>query len=91
MLFEEESHLLDEIIQLKRAWEIGPEELLLDDRVDLDAPGTYGEVWKATWNGLNVAVKRLKPIQANSSHPYETVSLGSSASLDSEFEREVQF
>ncbi len=50
----------EEVLILKRAWEILPSELNLDVRIDGDSPGAFGEVWRATWGGITVAVKLLQ-------------------------------
>lgn len=34
----------DEIVMLKRAWEISEDEFELVERIDGDAPGAFGEV-----------------------------------------------
>lgn len=49
-----------EVQELKRAWEIDFNDLQLLCRIDKSSPGTYGEVWKARWESLVVAVKVLK-------------------------------
>ena len=49
-----------EVIELKKAWEIDYDDLDFVDRVDGSSPGTYGEVWRARWDSLVVAVKVLK-------------------------------
>ena len=41
-------------------WEIQPEDLQLGERIDKSTAGTFGEVYKATWNSITVAVKKLK-------------------------------
>jgi LRR receptor-like serine/threonine-protein kinase FLS2 len=50
----------DEVDALKRAWEVLPSELVLEARVDGDSPGAFGEVWRAKWEDLTVAVKTLQ-------------------------------
>eukprot|EP00039_Didymoeca_costata_P024877 m.11790 g.11790 ORF g.11790 m.11790 type:complete len:682 (+) comp4524_c0_seq1:361-2406(+) len=50
----------EEMAQLKRAWDISEDEIALIHRIDVKSPGTFAEVWFASWDGLGVAVKRLK-------------------------------
>lgn len=45
---------------LKKAWEIGPQQIHLENRIDGGVQGANGEVWRAEWDGLVVAVKILK-------------------------------
>eukprot|EP00055_Hartaetosiga_balthica_P018287 m.132315 g.132315 ORF g.132315 m.132315 type:complete len:1165 (+) comp9483_c0_seq13:100-3594(+) len=51
-------HLLgQEVEALKKGWQIDLNELELVVKVD---EGAFGEVWKAQWDGVSVAVKFLK-------------------------------
>jgi hypothetical protein len=49
------SHAYSEIEELKRAWNISPNEIQLECRVDTDSPGAFGEVWRGTWDGMTVS------------------------------------
>lgn len=72
----------EEIVQLKRAWEISEDEIQLTQRIDGDAPGNFGEVWKAKWRLVPVAVKRFRMAMA-------LMELNMTTGGD--FEREVEF
>ncbi|EDQ89951.1 uncharacterized protein MONBRDRAFT_36839 [Monosiga brevicollis MX1] len=50
----------DEVVRLKKAWEIEASELDLDGRLDLESPGASGEVHSGTWGNVRVAVKVLR-------------------------------
>jgi LRR receptor-like serine/threonine-protein kinase FLS2 len=50
----------EEVVALKRAWEVLPSEIRLERRVDGDSPGAFGEVWSGKWEELTVAVKMLQ-------------------------------
>eukprot|EP00045_Choanoeca_perplexa_P010704 m.110237 g.110237 ORF g.110237 m.110237 type:complete len:1321 (+) comp15364_c0_seq1:54-4016(+) len=75
-------HLLadaeEDVVALKKGWEIGGEQIKLLTRVDGDSPGAFGEVWKADWEGLDVCVKVLK----------QTMSMDESLS---DFDAEISF
>lgn len=43
-----------EVAELARAWVIKPEDLELQDRLDLFSTGTQGEVYRARWGSMNV-------------------------------------
>lgn len=49
-----------ELVEMEQAWEIRPEEL--DMRAKM-ASGSFGDVWRAEWNDLEVAVKCLKEVR----------------------------
>eukprot|EP00043_Microstomoeca_roanoka_P020583 m.251672 g.251672 ORF g.251672 m.251672 type:complete len:1032 (-) comp17185_c1_seq4:400-3495(-) len=70
----------EEVIALKKAWEIDFSELSLLSRIDAGSEGAFGEVWKARWDTQTVAVKILK--QSAASFDETTVH---------EFEKEVEF
>lgn len=55
----------EEVIALTRAWRIAPQELELQQRIDSDAPGAFGEVWAAQYHGRPVAVKKLQDVVRN--------------------------
>ena len=44
----------------KQGWEIDFDEIKFVGRIDVSSPGNYGEVHKASWNGIHVAVKVLQ-------------------------------
>eukprot|EP00055_Hartaetosiga_balthica_P016502 m.104782 g.104782 ORF g.104782 m.104782 type:complete len:1280 (-) comp9119_c0_seq2:1568-5407(-) len=46
-----------EVEALKKVWQINLNELDLSNKVD---EGAFGEVWKAQWDGVTVAVKFMK-------------------------------
>eukprot|EP00049_Salpingoeca_infusionum_P014453 m.270389 g.270389 ORF g.270389 m.270389 type:complete len:1312 (-) comp15680_c1_seq2:1830-5765(-) len=50
----------DQLAELERAWEIGRDEIQLIERIDGESPGYFGQVWRAQFNDLPVAVKMLK-------------------------------
>eukprot|EP00055_Hartaetosiga_balthica_P010054 m.41595 g.41595 ORF g.41595 m.41595 type:complete len:1445 (+) comp7009_c0_seq1:93-4427(+) len=64
----------DEVEELKKAWEIGFSQIDLQYKL---AHGAQGEVWKAEWYGLDVAVKLI-----NTSVDIDT---------NLEFEKEIEF
>eukprot|EP00043_Microstomoeca_roanoka_P020444 m.249591 g.249591 ORF g.249591 m.249591 type:complete len:636 (-) comp17167_c0_seq2:531-2438(-) len=66
-----------EVLALKSAWEIQYSELHLLDHI---SAGAFGEVWKAEWDSITVAVKVLK--QQFMAFDEQTVK---------EFEKEVEF
>eukprot|EP00039_Didymoeca_costata_P021423 m.344467 g.344467 ORF g.344467 m.344467 type:complete len:821 (+) comp24500_c0_seq1:185-2647(+) len=49
-----------EMDELIRVWEISQDEVTLVRRIDGDSEGAFGEVWYAEWDGLGVAVKKLR-------------------------------
>eukprot|EP00039_Didymoeca_costata_P016461 m.297010 g.297010 ORF g.297010 m.297010 type:complete len:840 (+) comp16395_c3_seq14:154-2673(+) len=49
-----------ELSELVRGWDIASEDVTLLHRIDVGKEGTSGEVWKGNWDGLIVAVKRLR-------------------------------
>ncbi|EGD82479.1 TKL/DICTY4/DRK protein kinase [Salpingoeca rosetta] len=49
-----------ELSELKRAWEIIPDDLTFLRRIDGGSEGAYGEVWLAAWQDREVAVKKLR-------------------------------
>lgn len=46
-----------ELNEMERAWEIDPKDVKLTTAV---ASGGFGDVWRAEWHDMEVAVKRLK-------------------------------
>jgi len=56
--------LLDEaqsdVVAMRKAWEIPDVEIHLLARIDGSSPGAFGEVWRADWDGIAVAVKVLR-------------------------------
>ena len=76
-------HLLqktEEVLALKKVWEIDFEELRLMQRIDRDSEGAFGEVWLAKWDEMLVATKLLK-----------RSVLMFDESQKQEFEKEVEF
>eukprot|EP00049_Salpingoeca_infusionum_P010468 m.179904 g.179904 ORF g.179904 m.179904 type:complete len:1428 (-) comp14651_c1_seq1:201-4484(-) len=77
-------HLLQnaeqELVALKQAWELDPDELAFLKRIDGTSPGAFGEVWQCRWDTILVAVKVLK----------QSIMAMDEATID-EFEREVEF
>jgi len=53
----EKETLYAENIEMKRAWEIGENDLVLECVL---ASGAFGTVWKARWGHIEVAVKKLR-------------------------------
>eukprot|EP00039_Didymoeca_costata_P007294 m.98301 g.98301 ORF g.98301 m.98301 type:complete len:828 (+) comp13630_c0_seq1:241-2724(+) len=74
MLLEKSNY---ELSEFKMSWRIYEEEITMVNKLD---EGAYGEVWKAEWDGLTVAVKQLK-----------AVLLEWNKSAMQEFESEVDF
>lgn len=70
-----------EVTALKQAWEVDPQELSLEGRLDTGSEGAFGEVWRGTWGNTPVAVKVLRKFFIDSSD-HATVA---------EFEKEAQF
>ncbi|EGD77334.1 TKL protein kinase [Salpingoeca rosetta] len=70
----------EEVMALKKAWEIGHEELAFVRRIDAGSEGAFGEVWLASWDTVMVAVKVLR--QSMMAFDEGTVV---------EFEKEVEF
>lgn len=67
-----------EYLQLKKIWEISPEELQFDRIID---SGAYGDVWFARWGVHDVAVKRLN----------DKLFMFDEEGTSSEFQAEVSF
>ena len=63
---------------MNRAWTIDSSEIHLMHRLDLQSPGSYGDVYKAKYRDINVAVKKLK------------VEMREDFRVEREFEREIQ-
>ncbi|EGD76900.1 TKL protein kinase [Salpingoeca rosetta] len=70
----------EEVMALKKAWEIDFDELDLRARIDRDSTGAFGAVWRAKWDTVTVAVKVLRK---------EMVIYD--AHTTAEFEKEVEF
>jgi hypothetical protein len=51
---------LQEIAALNQVWKINPKEIVLKERIDGDSPGGFGEVYKAEYREMTVAVKKLR-------------------------------
>ena len=52
-----------ELDDLTNAWVVDPFELVMHDRIDQDSPGGFGEVYRAEYREMTVAVKRLQELQ----------------------------
>eukprot|EP00049_Salpingoeca_infusionum_P014572 m.275540 g.275540 ORF g.275540 m.275540 type:complete len:1289 (+) comp15697_c1_seq6:223-4089(+) len=74
----EDAH--NEVLALRRVWEIDEEEIDRIKRIDEATPGAFGEVWLANWDHIQVAVKILK---ANMMELDETTT--------DDFGREIEF
>ena len=68
-----------QLLELTDVWEVDPSELEMGPRIDVDSPGSYGEVRQATYRDWIVAVKKLKHVCYRSHHRFAL-----------EFEREVR-
>ena len=51
---------LQELVALNQVWKINPREIVLRERIDGDSPGGFGEVYKAEYREMTVAVKKLR-------------------------------
>ena len=49
-----------DVMALRKAWEIPSADVRLLTRIDGSSPGAFGEVWRADWDGVTVAVKVLR-------------------------------
>ena len=63
---------------MNRAWTINCSEIQLMHRLDLQSPGSYGDVYQAKYRDFTVAVKKLK------------IELRNDVRVEREFEREIQ-
>jgi hypothetical protein len=68
----------DELTSVLRVWNIPPHEVILQERIDGETPGSYGEVYRAVYRDLTVAVKHLNEIMLTD------------ATVKKEFERELE-
>ena len=64
--------------EMNRVWNINSSEVQLMERLDLQTPGSYGDVYQARYRDIDVAVKKLK------------LAMRSNARIEKEFEREIQ-
>eukprot|EP00039_Didymoeca_costata_P033418 m.42224 g.42224 ORF g.42224 m.42224 type:complete len:441 (-) comp9859_c0_seq3:81-1403(-) len=78
LLLQEKDMELSELIN---AWEISADDVTLVTRIDGESEGAFGEVWYAEWDGMGVAVKRLRSIFASENDPQSL----------KEFQAEVDF
>jgi hypothetical protein len=67
----------NELIEMERVWSIAWSELEILGELDSDSPGSYGDVYKARYRDMIVAVKQLKVVML-------------SGPCQREFEREIQ-
>jgi hypothetical protein len=49
-----------ELEVMRRVWTINSSEIHLSERIDNGAPGSYGDVYKARYRDMTVALKKLK-------------------------------
>lgn len=66
-----------ELSEMNEAWTVNCTEIDLIERVDSGSPGSYGDVYRARYRDMVVAVKKLKGIMRN-------------WIVEREFEREIQ-
>eukprot|EP00039_Didymoeca_costata_P022113 m.3742 g.3742 ORF g.3742 m.3742 type:complete len:689 (+) comp2820_c0_seq2:158-2224(+) len=69
-----------ENLELQQGWEISPNDVNLQHRIDGGSEGAFGEVWLGNWENLPVAIKRLR---------LGLYEMDISTSI--EFEREIDF
>ncbi|EDQ89599.1 uncharacterized protein MONBRDRAFT_36929 [Monosiga brevicollis MX1] len=50
----------EEVVRLKKIWEIPFGELEFERRIDNESKGAFGEVWLCQWQDRSTAVKRLQ-------------------------------
>jgi hypothetical protein len=48
-----------ELEEMSKGWEIRPEDITWNSRIDINSRGACGEVWSAQLYGHRVAVKKL--------------------------------
>ena len=65
-----------ELEEMGNVWTIRATELQLLDRIDRDTPGSYGDIYKARYRDMTVAVKKLKDVML-------------SGKIKTDFEREI--
>ena len=70
----------DDVLALRKAWELPAEDVHLLKRIDGSSPGAFGEVWQADWDGIAVAVKVLRLSMMELDH-----------STQEEFDKEAEF
>ena len=51
-----------ELEEMGRVWTIDGSELRLIERIDGETPGSYGNIYRARYRDMNVAVKKLKMV-----------------------------
>ena len=51
-----------EVEEMGRVWTIDGSELRLIERIDGETPGSYGNIYRARYRDMNVAVKKLKMV-----------------------------
>jgi serine/threonine protein kinase len=49
-----------ELENLRHVFDVEPEDIALEARIDKGSEGAFGEVWRATWHERTVAVKKLR-------------------------------
>jgi hypothetical protein len=65
-----------ELEEMGRVWTIDSSELLLIERIDRETPGSYGNIYRARYRDMIVAVKKLKMVMRR-------------GRVEQEFEREI--
>jgi LRR receptor-like serine/threonine-protein kinase FLS2 len=66
---------------LERTWEILPDQLRFEARIDGDSPGSFGEVYRGTYLDRPVAIKKLQRLHLD----------GGTPDAVADFEREMSF
>ena len=67
-----------QLVLVQKVWSIDSDELSLESRIDVQTPGSYGEVYRAIYRDMTVAVKYLSKV------------LLSNQTIRREFEREIE-
>ena len=70
----------DDVLAMRRAWEIDSADVKLKGRIDGASPGAFGEVWLGDWDNIAVAVKVLR-----------LSLLELDPSMQEEFDKEAEF
>ena len=68
----------NQLKELTQVWAISPKDVTLKERIDGDSPGGFGEVYKAEYREITVAVKRLQSFESSNNRSSQ------------EFDREIE-